>query len=229
VESEPVQAILADLGGVEITKATTETRSFDDQSIDVVRLQTAVGEISYTTTADGREHAQFEFADLTASVRSALPDTYASMPDTDGLLTYDRGTVQFLRMATDAETELLASALDVPADDLLAFYNSVVGGFEAQFEQNDTTEVRYIPTPRRSLDGVSASDLAVRTPLTTENCFSYCFGCASSVSACGGCLLACASSAVGNLAGAVGCALCVTGSCGAGVPYSCYLCADNCA
>lgn len=225
--TKEVTAIRSELGSFAITEITRRRGSVENRTLEVTRIQTKTGELRYGKSGAGETIAQFTFSDGVA--QSQYPRAHRPVPQSsDAILVAKGSAVTFMRTATDRERRTLLQKLDVPVEELVAFYNSDIGGFEVQVETRAGNRRAFgVETPGNGdVQAGSVSEIVTDDEVSTQGCATWCFGCAASVGACGGCIMSCAS--VVTLVGAIGCAVCVVGSCGGAVPIACTKCVDEC-
>lgn len=232
LEDPKVQSLLEALGSPKVLarRAAVRTKRVEDISVEVTVVPTVAGDIMYGVRDDGGTEAQFRFEDVRAEGR--LPERYRSLPSADSAILKGLGDdVVLVRRATDAEKSAMLTDLDIDPEKALAFTTSERGAFTLKYldaddtlhtyavggasvyTESDVSEFTYeqVRSSSGSSDGVSTMGV-------TDCNEDWCWRCAMSTGACGGCIMAC--SAVGP-----GCALCLVSTCGAS-GYSCTACID---
>lgn len=227
LSTKEVAAIRSELGSFTITEISRQRGSVENHTLEVTSVQTETGELHYGKSKAGETIAQFQFAD--GVPQSQYPRAHRPVPQSsDAILVAQGSAVTFMRTATDREQRKLLRKIDVPAEEVVAFYNSDIDGFEVQVETRDGDRLALgVETPGNGdIRAGTVTEIATDEGVSTQGCATWCFGCAASVGACGGCIMSCAS--VVTLVGAIGCAVCVVGSCGGAVPIACTKCVDEC-
>lgn len=227
LEDPKVQSILDDLGSPKVLerRAAVQTKSIEDVSIDITVVPTVAGDIKYGVKNDGSTEAQFRFEDVRS--RGQLPERYRSLPNAESAMLKgldDRAVLA--RQATEREKSTMVEDLGIDSEKVVAFTSSEtntftlkylgaddavhtyeVGGAEV-YTEADVGGFTYEEVTSNSDDVSAAVDCSK----------DWCWRCAMSTGACGGCMMAC--STVGP-----GCVLCLTSTCGAS-GYSCTACLD---
>lgn len=229
LDTQEVSTIRDKVGSISVKEARTRKESPEGFSFSVklATLSTDVGELLYGESESGDTVAKLKIADDLK--QSQLPQEYRPIPhSSDAILVADGKSVTFMRTATDQEQRKALEAIDAEVEKSTVFYNSDVGGYEVQVEtSNGVNRAFTIEVPGKgSINAGTVTELTNEGDVSTEGCATWCFGCAGSIGACGGCIMSCAS--VITLVGAVGCAVCVMGSCAGAAPIACAKCVDEC-
>lgn len=226
LEDPKVQSILDDLGSPKVLeqRAAVQTKSIGDVSIDITVVPTVAGDIKYGVRNDGGTEAQFRFEDVRA--RGQLPERYSSLPNADSAMLkgLDDGAV-LARHATEREKSAMVEQIGIDSEKVVAFTSSETDTFTLKYEDSDgaihTYEVGGADIYTESdvtvfsyEEVTSSDDVSTAVDCSTD----WCWRCAMSTGACGGCMMACTT--IGP-----GCVLCLTSTCGAS-GFSCSACLD---
>lgn len=192
-------------------------------------FETALGTLRYIEFRS-YEVAQFMFGDDLR--RSELPRQYALAAEVEDacVMSDFEGGINYLRSATAEEERGLQQATGKRADETTMFYSSRLEGYGVVTRDEDHPE-NFVVDPTDGVGTTASRTLAdgsVRTVTPMEECnISACAACGVFSMAVVGCLVACASAGVGNIAAAVGCIACLVAA-GVGVGYNCSECLDTC-